>query len=164
MKPVTGDQLRARPATGVLASSAYGKGIGTLLFSATASRLADQSASIALVLLVITRTHSPRLAGLVVAAFTLPTLFTGPVIGAYLDRLRAKRALFAANQAALAAALAGVAVLAGHAPGAVLIMLGLLAGAVTARQLVLLVGIGQLIALAPFLRRRSSSVGDRSGC
>src|SRR3984885_5947346 len=128
MKPVTGDQRRARPAPGALARNAYGKEIGTLLFSAPVSRLADQSASIAVVLLVITRTHSPRLAGLVVAAFTLPTLLTGPVIGAYLDRLRAKRALFAANQATLAAALAGGAVLAGHAPGAVLIMLGLLAG------------------------------------
>jgi MFS family permease len=92
------------------------------------SRLADQSASIALVLLVIARTHNPRLAGLVVAAFTVPTLVTGPVIGAYLDQLKAKRALFAANQFILAAALTGVAVLAGHVPGAVLIALGLLAG------------------------------------
>jgi MFS family permease len=113
---------------GAPAGSAGRTGIVGLLFSATVSRLADQSASIALVLLVIDRTHSPRLAGLVVAAFTLPTLFTGPVIGAYLDRLRAKRALFAANQATLAAALAGVAVLAGRAPGAVLVVLGLLAG------------------------------------
>ena len=103
-------------------------GGGALLVSATVSRLADQSASIALVLLVIARTHNPRLAGLVVAAFTVPTLVTGPVIGAYLDRLKAKRALFAANQVTLAAALTGVAVLAGHAPGAVLIVLGLLAG------------------------------------
>ena len=58
------------------------------------------------------------------AAFTVPTLVTGPVIGAYLDQLKAKRALFAANQVTLAAALTGVAVLAGHAPGAVLIGLG----------------------------------------
>jgi MFS family permease len=113
---------------GARAGSAGRTGIVGLLCSATVSRLADQSASIALVLLVIDRTHSPRLAGLVVAAFTLPTLFTGPVIGAYLDRLRAKRALFAANQATLAAALAGVAVLAGRVPGAVLVALGLLAG------------------------------------
>ena len=63
-----------------------------------------------------------------VAALTVPTLVTGPVIGAYLDQLRAKRALFAANQAILAAALAAVVVLAGHAPGAVLISAGLLAG------------------------------------
>jgi MFS family permease len=96
--------------------------------SATVSRLADQSASIALVLVVIARTHNPRLAGLVVAAFTIPTLVTGPVIGAYLDQLRAKRLLFAANQAILAAALTGVVLLAGHVPGTVLIVLGLFAG------------------------------------
>jgi len=133
MKPVTGQMLRDSPQpggqdTGMLASTSSGKGSGALLASATVSRLADQSASIALVLVVIARTHDPRLAGLVVAAFAVPTLVTGPVIGAYLDQLRAKRALFAANQATLAAALAGVVVLAGHAPGAVLIVLGLFAG------------------------------------
>jgi MFS family permease len=133
MKPVTGQTLRdcpqpRDPETGVPGSTSSGKGIGALLVSATVSRLADQSASIALVLVVIARTHNPRLAGLVVAAFTVPTLLTGPVIGAYLDQLRAKRALFVANQAILAAALAGVVVLAGHAPGVVLIVLGLCAG------------------------------------
>jgi MFS family permease len=104
------------------------KPVTRLLASATISRLADQSASIALVLVVIARTHNPRLAGLVVAAFTIPTLVTGPVIGAYLDRLRAKRLLFAANQATLAATLTGVTVLAGHVPGIVLTVLGLFAG------------------------------------
>ena len=57
-----------------------------LLTSATVSRLADQAASIALVLVVIARTHDPRLAGLVVAAFTVPTLVSGPVLGAYLGQ------------------------------------------------------------------------------
>jgi MFS family permease len=112
----------------VLVSASRGRGSRALMASATVSRLADQSASIALVLVVIARTHNPRLAGLVIAAFTVPTLVTGPVIGAYLDQLRAKRALFVANQATLAAALAGVVVLAGHTPGAVLIALGLFAG------------------------------------
>ena len=122
MQPVTGDpphdgpvaDLRAAAASsgGGTRSSGTLKGAGALLVSATVSRLADQSASIALVLLVIARTHNPRLAGLVVAAFTVPTLVTGPVIGAYLDQLKAKRALFAANQFSLAAALTGVAVLA----------------------------------------------------
>ena len=133
VKPVTGQTLRDSPQpggrdTGTLAGTSSGNGSGALLASATVSRLADQSASIALVLVVIARTNNPRLAGLVVAAFTVPTLVTGPVIGAYLDRLRAKRALFVANQATLAAALVGVVVLAGHAPGAVLIVLGLFAG------------------------------------
>jgi MFS family permease len=116
------------PDTDVLASTPSTKRGGALLASATVSRLADQSASIALVLVVIARTHDPRLAGLVVAAFTVPALVTGPVIGACLDQLRAKRALYAVNQATLAAALVGVVVLAGHAPGAVLIALGLFAG------------------------------------
>jgi predicted MFS family arabinose efflux permease len=81
-----------------------------------------------MVLVIITRTHDPRLAGLVVAAFALPTLVTGPVLGAYLDGLRAKRALFAANQVLLAGALAAVLGCAGHVPGAVLIGIGLCAG------------------------------------
>ena len=86
MKPVTRDLPRdgplrgGPPGTGLPAKGPSGKGIGVLLVSATVSRLADQSASIALVLLVIGRTHNPRLAGLVVAAFTVPTLVTGPVI------------------------------------------------------------------------------------
>jgi MFS family permease len=109
-------------------SNVGGRGGAALLASATVSRLADQSASIAVVLVIIARTHDPRLAGLVVAAFTVPTLITGPVIGAFLDQLRAKRALFAANQAILAATLTAVVILAGHAPGAVLIAAGLLAG------------------------------------
>jgi len=133
MKPVTDNPPRGGPAAGppatsLTADSPTGTGVGALLASATVSRLADQSAGIALVLLVIARTHDPRLAGLVVAAFTVPTLVTGPVVGAYLDQLKSKRALFAANQVMLAAALTAVAVLAGRAPGAVLIALGLLAG------------------------------------
>jgi MFS family permease len=100
----------------------------TLLASATLSRLADQAGSVALVLLIIARTHDPRLAGLVVAAFALPTLLTGPVMGAYLDQLRAKRALFAANQLVLAVVLTAILLLTGHAPGVALVGLGLLAG------------------------------------
>ncbi|MGH3157640.1 MAG: MFS transporter [Streptosporangiaceae bacterium] len=118
MKPVTGADRR----TGL------GRAGITLLACATVSRLADQAASVALVLLIIARTPDPRLAGLVVAAFALPTLVTGPVMGAYLDRMRAKRALFVANQLVLAAVLAATLLLTGHAPGAALVGLGLLAG------------------------------------
>jgi MFS family permease len=99
-----------------------------LLTSATVSRLADGAASIALVLVVIARTHDVRLAGLVVAAFTVPTLVSGPVLGAYLDRMRARRLLFAGNQLMLAGTLTGIVVLAGRAPALVLIGLGLCAG------------------------------------
>jgi MFS family permease len=116
VKPVTGKGRR------------LGRGGVALLASATVSRLADSAASVALVLLIIARTHDPRLAGLVVSAFALPTLVTGPVLGAYLDRMRAKRALFAGNQLLLAATLAAALLLAGHAPGVALVGLGLLAG------------------------------------
>jgi MFS family permease len=99
-----------------------------LLSAATASRLADSAASVALVLLILARTHDARLAGLVVAAFTVPTLVSGPVFGAVLDRLRRRKPLFAANNVTLAAALAAVALLAGHVPGWVLAACGLCAG------------------------------------
>lgn len=105
-----------------------GRGGVRLLTSATVSRLADAAAQVAIVLFVIARTHDSRLAGLVVAAFALPTLVSGPVLGAYLDGLRAKRALFAANQLLLTSALIVILVLAGHVPGVVLIGAGLCAG------------------------------------
>jgi MFS family permease len=98
------------------------------MVTATGSRLADEAAAVAVVLHVVARTGDPRLAGLVVAAFALPTLVTGPLLGAVLDRLRTPRPLFLANQAVLAAALAGILLLAGRAPGWALITLGLLAG------------------------------------
>jgi MFS family permease len=114
---------RADPPT-----AGVGRGGVALLSAATVSRFADSAATVAVVLLVIARTGDAQLAGLVVAAFALPTLVTGPVLGAYLDRARAKRLVFAANQLLLAGTLAGILVLAGRVPGAVLIGLGLLAG------------------------------------
>ncbi len=80
-------------------------------------------------LLVVARTGDARLAGLLVAAFTVPTLVAGPVLGAWLDRLRRKRPLFAVSQAVLALDLAAVLVLAGRGPGWLTALLALLAGA-----------------------------------
>jgi predicted MFS family arabinose efflux permease len=102
--------------------------IGRLLAAALAARLADQGAALGVALVVLTRTHSPPLAGLVVGAFSFPALITGPVIGAWLDRLSAKRALFAANQAILTACLIAIDLLAGRSPGSVLVVFGLAAG------------------------------------
>jgi hypothetical protein len=92
------------------------------------SRLADSAASVALVLAILARTHDARLSGLVVGAFTIPTLVTGPVLGACLDRLRHRKPLFAANQVLLALALGAVGLLAGHAAAWVLISCGAGAG------------------------------------
>ncbi|MBM0277410.1 MFS transporter [Micromonospora sp. STR1s_6] len=114
--------------TDVAADGRMGGAATRLLAAATLSRLADSAAGIAVTLLVIARTDDVRLAGLVVAAFALPTLLTGPILGALLDRLPAKRPLFIANQLILAATLTGVLVLAGRSPTILLIALGLLAG------------------------------------
>lgn len=111
-----------------MARAAIGRPGLLLLAAATAARFADNAAAIALVLLIIARTHDPRLAGLVVGAFIVPTLVTGPVLGAYLDRMRRKRPLFAANQVALAAALFCVLLSAGRVPGWLLCVFGLCAG------------------------------------
>jgi len=99
-----------------------------LLGAATVSRLADNTAPVAIVLLVIARTRDARLAGLLVAAFTVPTLIAGPVLGAYLDQLRRKRLLFIASQLALALDLAAVLALTGHVSGWLLAALAFVAG------------------------------------
>jgi len=80
------------------------------------------------VLLIIARTGDTRLAGLLVAAFTVPTLIAGPVLGAYLDRLRRRRLLFAASQLLLAADLAVMLAGAGHVSSWLLAALAFLAG------------------------------------
>jgi MFS family permease len=104
------------------------RGIGALLAAALTARLADQGAALGVTLVILARTHSPPLAGFVVGAFSFPTLITGPVIGAWLDRLSAKRVLFVANQAILTASLVAIGALAGRAPGIVLVLLALAAG------------------------------------
>lgn len=100
----------------------------TLLAAATMSRLADNTTQVALVLLVIARTHDARLAGLLVAAFTVPTLIAGPVLGACLDRLSRKRLLFMTSQVTLGLDLAAMLVLAGHVGGWLIAVLALIAG------------------------------------
>ena len=99
----------------------------TLLTAATVSRLADNTAPVAIVLLVIARTHDARLAGLLVAAFTVPTLIAGPVLGAYLDRLQRRRLLFTASQLVLTLDLAAVLALTGRVPGWLLAVLAVAA-------------------------------------
>ena len=66
---------------------------GYPLFYATATitRLADEMFSVGVVLLVLHRTGSAALAGATVAAVTLPSLVTGPLLGAWLDRAGDRR-------------------------------------------------------------------------
>src|SRR3954447_5762434 len=69
-------------------------GLAVLFTASTTARLANESARVALVLLVLDRTGSPALAGALVAALTLPALVTGPLLGAWLDRTSHRRAAF----------------------------------------------------------------------
>lgn len=104
------------------------RGLIPLFTASTTARLANESARVAMVLLVLARTHSPALAGLVVGASTLPSLVTGPLLGAWLDRTPHRRRAFAANQVALFAAMVGLLLATGQAPSYVVVLLGLLTG------------------------------------
>jgi hypothetical protein len=82
----------------------------------------------------------------------------GPILAATLTiRQRAVPAARYAQAAATAASLKTGAYALGAAAA------GLLAGAVTARQLVLVVGIGQFLALTPFLSGRSGGASQSCG-
>src|SRR3954447_18997682 len=120
----------ADPAIGVAQETPLWRlhGLASLFTASTTARLANEAARVAMVLLVLERTHSPALAGAVVGASTLPSLVTGPLLGAWLDRTPNRRRAFAANQLALLAAMIGLLVVTGHAPSYVVLLLGLLTG------------------------------------
>jgi len=120
----------ADPAAGVAPEAPLWRlhGLASLFTASTTARLANESARVAMVLLVLERTHSPALAGAVVGASTLPSLVTGPLLGAWLDRTPHRRRAFAANQLALLAAMVGLLLATGHAPSYVVLLLGLLTG------------------------------------
>src|SRR3954447_23158817 len=120
----------ADPAIGVAQETPLWRlhGLASLFTASTTARLANESARVAMGLLVLDRTHSPALAGAVVAASTLPSLVTGPLLGAWLDRTPHRRRAFAANQVALLAAMVGLLLATGHAPSYVVVLLGLLTG------------------------------------
>jgi len=103
-------------------------GYGGFFLAATLGRVADEMLAIAVVLLVLDRTSSPALAGATVAAASLPSVLTGPVLGAWLDRTRHRRAALAANQVLLAAALLGMLLAAGRAPAWVVSALAVVGG------------------------------------
>lgn len=98
------------------------------LLAATLARLAFEMFPVAVVLLVLDRTARPGLAGAVVAATTLPSVVTGPVLGAWLDRTARRRAALASNQVVLGAGLLAILAAAGRAPGWALLALAAVAG------------------------------------
>src|SRR6476661_465242 len=81
--------------------------------AATSARVADEMFSVGVVLLALERTGSAALAGLLVAAITLPSLVTAPLLGAWLDLRGRRKALMMLDQAIASAALVAIALLIG---------------------------------------------------
>lgn len=101
----------------------------TALFTGgTLARLADEMFSVAVVLLVLERTGSAALAGATVAAVTLPSLVSGPLLGAYIDLTGRRRWLLVLDRLVIAGGLVALLALAGSVPGWVLPLLVLAAG------------------------------------
>jgi MFS family permease len=103
-------------------------GLAVLFTASTSARLANETARLAVVFLVLRRTGSPALSGALVAALSFPQLVTGPVLGAWLDRTAHRRTAFVANQVVLPSVLLGLLALIGHAPSWALVALASVAG------------------------------------
>jgi predicted MFS family arabinose efflux permease len=91
-------------------------GYQRFLSAATLARVSDEMFSVGVVLLVLERTGSAALAGATVAAITLPSLISGPLLGAWLDLTGRRRTLMVIDQLVITAVLVALVVLVGHAP------------------------------------------------
>ncbi len=96
--------------------------------AATLARVSDEMFSVGVVLLVLDRTGSAGLAGATVAAITLPSLVTGPLLGAWLDLTGRRRVLMVADQLLIAAVLLAVVLMVGNAPDWTIPLVVLVAG------------------------------------
>src|SRR4051794_29865873 len=96
--------------------------------AATFARVADEMFSVGVVLLALERTGSAAVAGLLVAAITLPSLVTAPLLGAWLDLRGRRKALMMLDQVLASAALVAIAILLGHAPDALVVSIAFVAG------------------------------------
>ncbi|MFB6723989.1 MFS transporter [Kribbella sp. NPDC056345] len=97
--------------------------------AATSARLGDEMVAFTLVLLVLDRTGSAALAGATGAAYALPAVLTGPLLGAWLDRTRYRRTALATNQAVLVVVMLALLAAVGHTPSWVTPVLAAVAGA-----------------------------------
>jgi predicted MFS family arabinose efflux permease len=96
--------------------------------AATLARVSDEMFSVGVVLLVLDRTGSAGLAGLAVAAITLPSLISGPLLGAWLDLTGRRRHLMVLDQLLIAGMLVVLVLVAGHAADWVIPLVVLAAG------------------------------------
>jgi MFS family permease len=98
------------------------------LSAASLARISDEMFGVGVVLLVLDRTGDEALAGAVVAAVTLPSLVTGPLLGAWLDLTGRRRVLMVIDQIVIASVVLALAALVGHAPTWTILLLALPAG------------------------------------
>src|SRR3954453_23224066 len=98
-------------------------GYPPFLLAATVARLADEMFAVGVVLLILERTDSPKLAGATIAAATLPSVISGPVIGAWLDRTGRRPLIYKVDRLLLAGALLAILAAAGNAPAFVVPLL-----------------------------------------
>jgi MFS family permease len=96
--------------------------------TATVTRLADDMFSVGVVLLVLERTGSAGLAGATVAAVTLPSIVSGPLLGAWLDRSGRRRGVMILDQVLAASTVIAIVLLAGNAPDWTVPLVALVAG------------------------------------
>ena len=96
--------------------------------AATLARVSDEMFSVGVVLLVLDRTGSAGLAGLTVAAITLPSLISGPLLGAWLDLTGRRRRLMVADQLLITTMLITLVLVAGHGPNWLIPLVVLTAG------------------------------------
>ena len=97
------------------------------LAGAVLTRMADEGARVALVLLALDRTGSAGAGGALVAALLVPHVVAAPAVGLLTDRARSPRLVLAAAAVGFATALAAVAFSLGRVPLA-LVLVVLLAG------------------------------------
>jgi MFS family permease len=98
------------------------------LTAATLARVGDEMVAFTLVLLVLDRTDSAALAGITGAAYALPAIVTGPLLGAWLDRTQYRRTALALNQAVLGGVMVAMLAVVGHTAHWVTPALAALAG------------------------------------
>jgi MFS family permease len=96
--------------------------------TATVTRLADDMFAVGAVLLILDRTGSAALAGATIAAITIPSVVTGPMLGAWLDRSGRRRNVMILDQVLAATTLVALVLLAGHAPNWAIPLVVLVAG------------------------------------
>jgi MFS family permease len=103
-------------------------GYPQFLTAATVARLADEMFAVGVVLLVLERTNSPKLAGATIAAATLPGMLSGPVIGAWLDRSGRRSLIYKIDRLLLCAVLLAILAAAGKTPTVVVPLLAFITG------------------------------------